>query len=195
MQEARSAPLSLQAVGVLQRIARLVARFLADYDVWLTPTLAEPPVPLGTFDSHRGIHCRASIGRLSSLLLRLSATTLDSPPCRYRSSGTAMHYLLVPTSSGASVMRRPSSASLRSLRKRGHGLTVGHQDQPEPISADGLDEWWVPLLAACSTMLLCEPEFYNQSPRLQTADAIQVARNLDVRMLLFSPRCHFMSTS
>ena len=41
----------LLAVGALQRIARLVARFFADYDVWLTPTLAEPPVPLGTFDS------------------------------------------------------------------------------------------------------------------------------------------------
>ena len=41
----------LLAVGALQRIARLVARFFVDYDVWLTPTLAEPPVPLGTFDS------------------------------------------------------------------------------------------------------------------------------------------------
>jgi len=28
-----------------------VARFFVDYDVWLTPTLGEPPVPLGTFDS------------------------------------------------------------------------------------------------------------------------------------------------
>jgi amidase len=27
-----------------------VARFFGDYDIWLTPTLAEPPVPLGTFD-------------------------------------------------------------------------------------------------------------------------------------------------
>ena len=35
----------------LQRISRAIARFFCDYDVWLTPTLAEPPVPLGTFDS------------------------------------------------------------------------------------------------------------------------------------------------
>ena len=27
-----------------------MAGFFARYDVWLSPTLAEPPVPLGTFD-------------------------------------------------------------------------------------------------------------------------------------------------
>ncbi|MBI4464153.1 MAG: amidase [Acidobacteria bacterium] len=46
-----SAPEYLMALQTLQRMARELARFLADYDVWLTPTLAEPPVPLGTFDS------------------------------------------------------------------------------------------------------------------------------------------------
>jgi amidase len=35
----------------LQRLSRDIARFMTDYDIWLTPTLAEPPVPLGTFDS------------------------------------------------------------------------------------------------------------------------------------------------
>ena len=40
----------LLAVTALQRIAREVAGFFARYDVWLTPTLASPPVPLGTFD-------------------------------------------------------------------------------------------------------------------------------------------------
>jgi amidase len=39
------------AIQKLQRISRAIARFFCDYDVWLTPTLAEPPVPLGTFDS------------------------------------------------------------------------------------------------------------------------------------------------
>ncbi|MEJ2007729.1 MAG: amidase, partial [Acidobacteriota bacterium] len=41
----------LLAQTVLQQISRQVARFMEQYDAWLTPTLAEPPVPLGTFDS------------------------------------------------------------------------------------------------------------------------------------------------
>ena len=40
--------LSLEAI---QRLAREVAASLDAYDIWLTPTLAEPPVPLGSFDS------------------------------------------------------------------------------------------------------------------------------------------------
>jgi Asp-tRNA(Asn)/Glu-tRNA(Gln) amidotransferase A subunit family amidase len=40
----------LLAVTVLQGIAREVAGFFARFDVWLSPTLAEPPPPLGTFD-------------------------------------------------------------------------------------------------------------------------------------------------
>jgi len=47
----QSASSYLLSVTFLQRIAREVARFLLKYDVWLTPTLGEPPVPLGTFDS------------------------------------------------------------------------------------------------------------------------------------------------
>ena len=37
----------LLAVEDLQRVTRSVARFLTDYDVWLTPTLAHPPHPIG----------------------------------------------------------------------------------------------------------------------------------------------------
>jgi amidase len=41
----------LTALQWLQMTARDVARFMQSYDVWLTPTLGEPPVPLGSFDS------------------------------------------------------------------------------------------------------------------------------------------------
>jgi amidase len=34
----------------MQRASRAVARFFQDYDLWLSPVLAQPPVPLGTFD-------------------------------------------------------------------------------------------------------------------------------------------------
>jgi amidase len=39
------------AVQLLQRASRFVAAFFIDTDVFLTPVLAEPPVPLGTFAS------------------------------------------------------------------------------------------------------------------------------------------------
>ena len=40
----------LLAVQDLQRISRDIAGFFEHIDVWLTPTLAQPPVPLGYFD-------------------------------------------------------------------------------------------------------------------------------------------------
>lgn len=45
----RSAPEYLLAVQTLQFFARRIAQFMEAYDLWLTPVLAEPPVPLGTF--------------------------------------------------------------------------------------------------------------------------------------------------
>ena len=41
----------LHALQTVQKISRDIARFLIDYDVWLTPTLGEPPVALGTFNA------------------------------------------------------------------------------------------------------------------------------------------------
>jgi amidase len=41
----------LLALQWLQRTSRDVARFMEDYDIWLTPTLGEPPLPLGSFDA------------------------------------------------------------------------------------------------------------------------------------------------
>ena len=44
-----SAPEYLLALQDLQKLTRDIARFFVNYDIWLTPTLGEPPVPLGTF--------------------------------------------------------------------------------------------------------------------------------------------------
>ncbi len=41
----------LTALSWIQAASRGVARFMLDYDVWLTPTLGEPPLPLGSFDA------------------------------------------------------------------------------------------------------------------------------------------------
>ena len=46
-----SASAYVAALNALHGVSREVARRSEGYDVWLTPTLAEPPVPLGTFDS------------------------------------------------------------------------------------------------------------------------------------------------
>ncbi|MBP1716754.1 MAG: Amidase [Deltaproteobacteria bacterium] len=41
----------LLALTLLQRFSREVGRFFRRYDILLTPTLSEPPLPLGSFDS------------------------------------------------------------------------------------------------------------------------------------------------
>jgi amidase len=41
----------LIAIEDLQRFARLVAEFLSGHDLWLTPTLSEPPAPIGEITS------------------------------------------------------------------------------------------------------------------------------------------------
>ena len=40
----------LLAVQDLQQISRDVGHFFTNHDIWLTPTLAQPPMPLGYFD-------------------------------------------------------------------------------------------------------------------------------------------------
>jgi len=52
--ERRSSGAYLRAVQDIQRTARQVAAFFQSYDLTLTPTLAQPPVPLGYFQWDAG---------------------------------------------------------------------------------------------------------------------------------------------
>lgn len=51
MGQKQTASSYLLSLTLLQRISREVAKFFAEYDLLLTPTLAMPPVELGFFDS------------------------------------------------------------------------------------------------------------------------------------------------
>jgi amidase len=50
----RTAAEYMLSLAMVQRLAREVARFMKDVDVFLTPTLAEPPLPLGSLDADPG---------------------------------------------------------------------------------------------------------------------------------------------
>ena len=52
--ERRSSGQYLRAIQDIQRVARKVGAFFETYDVTLTPTLAQPPVPLGYFHWEAG---------------------------------------------------------------------------------------------------------------------------------------------
>jgi len=54
MGQKQTASSYLLSLTLLQRISRDMARFFEKYDVWLTPTLSEPPLALGSFDSPPG---------------------------------------------------------------------------------------------------------------------------------------------
>jgi amidase len=62
----------LLAVQTLQGISRKAARFHRDYDVFLTPTLAKPPLPLGSFgslpdDALKGLRCSAAFAAFTPI--------------------------------------------------------------------------------------------------------------------------------
>ena len=57
----------------LQLVGREVARFQQTYDVWLTPTLAEPPLALGTLST--------ALDDPMPTLMRATAFVPFTPPC------------------------------------------------------------------------------------------------------------------
>jgi amidase len=66
----------LMAVQDLQKASRDAAAFFEDFDIWLTPTLAQPPMPLGYFDytpETRGQHI-ARLGEYTGFTLIANAS-------------------------------------------------------------------------------------------------------------------------
>ena len=85
----------LLAVTDLQRMARTLAAFMADYDVMLTPTTGEPPLPIGTLDSPP-----------------------DHPTYGFKRSGTFAPFTAVVNSAGQPAISLP-------LYWNGDGLPIG----------------------------------------------------------------------
>ena len=80
-----TAPEYLGVVQNMQRASRDIARFFVDYDLWLTPTIGKPPVPLGTFAFTPGDDPFALRRRLS-----------EFAPFTYLSNATGQPSMSVP---------------------------------------------------------------------------------------------------
>lgn len=89
----------LGALAIIHRVGREVAGFFGDYHMWLTPTTASPPPPLGTFDTnsedtHR---FRSLIGRFSPFcsLANMTGQPAMSMPLGQTASGVPIgaHFL------------------------------------------------------------------------------------------------------
>ena len=101
-----AAPEFIVAMHGLHRQARRIAAFFERHDVWLTPTLAQPPLPIGHFDIESG-DVDAWIARLAAFI-----------PFTYPFNVTGQPAASVPL---YVERRRPADrrAVRRALRRRG----------------------------------------------------------------------------
>ena len=113
----------LLAVTALQRIARAVAGFFARCDVWLSPTLAEPPVPLGTFD-RQSADAMAAFRRASEFtpytpLFNATGQPAISLPLHWNDAGLPIGVQLVARFGDEATLVR-LAAALEEARPWGH---------------------------------------------------------------------------
>ncbi|MGD2126278.1 MAG: amidase [Desulfobacteraceae bacterium] len=69
----------LLSLNTIQNFGRSMDRFLEKYDVFMTPTLAEPPVPLGTFDSPKDNPLQGLVRALAFVPFTPIANTTGQP--------------------------------------------------------------------------------------------------------------------
>jgi amidase len=90
----------LLAVEEIQRFGRVVARFLTTVDVWLTPTLSTPPLPLGTMvstadDPWRSLEVSGQTVRYAGVVANLTGDPAMSVPLSWNDDGLpiGVHFL------------------------------------------------------------------------------------------------------
>jgi hypothetical protein len=115
----------LMSQAILQQISRKVAEFFERYDIWLTPTLAEPPLPLGWFDAIPDNPLRGFDRAVDYVPFTPLPMQQANPPCRFHCSGTRKDCRWGCTSSAALVMRGRCSGLQGSLRRHALGRTGG----------------------------------------------------------------------
>jgi amidase len=95
-----SAASYLRAIEVLQRFTRRVASFLADHDMFLTPTVSAPPLPLGVMVSTqeeplRSLEPAGTTVAYSGVIANLTGNPAMSVPLHWTDDGLpiGMHFL------------------------------------------------------------------------------------------------------
>jgi amidase len=90
----------LHSIEVLQRYARRVADFFAGYDLFLTPTVSAPPLPLGQMvstedDPFRALEMSAPTIAYSGVIANLTGHPAMSVPLHWNDDGLpiGMHFL------------------------------------------------------------------------------------------------------
>jgi amidase len=90
----------LRSIEVLQRYSRRVAGFLASYDVYLTPTVSAPPLPLGQMvspdeDPFRALEVSGRTVAYSGVIANLTGNPAMSVPLYWNHDGLpiGMHFL------------------------------------------------------------------------------------------------------
>lgn len=110
MGRAYSAADLLASVAWLQAHARRTARFWGDHDLWLTPTIAEPPPPLGEFTSPpdnplHGIFRAASVVPFTPPL-NVTGQPAISLPLHWNAAGLPIGVQLVAAAGREDVLLR-----------------------------------------------------------------------------------------
>jgi amidase len=130
----------LLALEDVQRISREVADFFSEWDVIITPTLAEPPVPLGTFDATsenplQGFIRSASFMPFTAICNMTGQPAMSVPLCWNEEGlpiGTQFIGRVCPLErnlSDDSVMRQLFFVSPPNSKRHGPGPTGAHRYQ------------------------------------------------------------------